>query len=554
MAYNFNDLETHSLPMQDDTGSPLRFDIDRLVVSGRRVFGWGWVADADRIIHDVHLLLEGAAWRKRLPASFGMARKDVAQAFPDLVAGGSSGFVITGYVPDGSVTMVSLEVAFEGGDTATIRLGNIADVRARDRTKRRTLGRIARSAWRRVKSGDFTGLLSRRGSRVGISSADDKKVMQGIVRAAGATGRVRIIFDHDMGGGANHYRRKLTSRWTAAGDAVLLCTYHLAALEYRFRLAIPGKAQREFRASSFLALEAVLGQAPVAELFVNSPVSFEDPLVLADWLARMRESYPKTRLTVSAHDYFAVCPSFVLLNAEGRFCGIPDIAECERCLPRHEAPHVALSPPAEIHSWRAAWRRCLEGADEVRCFSESARQLLARAYPSVGRDKMSLVPHEVEFVPARLPAIDRAGTPVIGVLGTISEQKGASIVTGIVARLDRDKREARVVVVGTLDAACASRRLAVTGPYEPGELPALVEKHGINIFLFPSIWPETFSYVVAEMMALGLPIVAFDLGAPAERLRGYRLARLCSAADAQTALDTLLAFHAELAGRASRAA
>ncbi len=78
-------------------------------------------------------------------------------------------------------------------------------------------------------------------------------------------------------------------------------------------------------------------------------------------------------------------------------------------------------------------------------------------------------------------------------------------------------------------------------------MPDLVEAHGINMFLFPSIWPETFSYVVAEMTALELPVVAFDLGAPAERLRGYGLARLCGEVGVESALETMLAFHRELA-------
>ena len=72
-----------------------------------------------------------------------------------------------------------------------------------------------------------------------------------------------------------------------------------------------------------------------------------------DWLAAMRAAHPKARLTVAAHDYFAVCPSFVLLNADGRYCGIPDVSECATCLPRHRASYVALSPPTEIGPWRA---------------------------------------------------------------------------------------------------------------------------------------------------------------------------------------------------------
>ncbi len=75
----------------------------------------------------------------------------------------------------------------------------------------------------------------------------------------------------------------------------------------------------------------------------------------------------------------------------------------------------------------------------------------------------------------------------------------------------------------------------------------LIEANGINMFLFSSIWPETFSYVVAELMLLRVPIVAFDLGAPAERLRSYRDARLCREVSAGAALETLVAFHRELA-------
>jgi hypothetical protein len=48
-------------------------------------------------------------------------------------------------------------------------------------------------------------------------------------------------------------------------------------------------------------------------------------------------------------------------------------------------------------------------------------------------------------------------------------------------------------------------------------------------------------------MALGGPIVAFDLGAPAERLRDYPLGRLCAEVSARAALDTLSTFHDELA-------
>jgi glycosyltransferase involved in cell wall biosynthesis len=333
----------------------------------------------------------------------------------------------------------------------------------------------------------------------------------------------------------------------AAGRTVLLCTYNLPTLDYRLHLFTPGGKEQIFRISSFVVLERILDQAPVDELFLNSPVSFDEPLLFAEWLTTMRVLHPKARLIVAAHDYISVCPSFVLLNAEGRYCGIPDISECARCLKRHRASYLTLSPPTEMGPWRALWGRCLAQADEVRCFSESTRRLLLRAYPSLERSRISVVPHRVEYAPARPPALDHGSPLVVGIVGHISAQKGALVVKDLVGEVDRERRDIRVVVIGTLDAAPDSSRLVVTGPYRREELVSLIEAHRINMFFFPSICPETFSYVVEEMMLLGLPIVAFDLGAPGERLRNYAASRLCGEVSARAALAALIDYHEQLA-------
>jgi hypothetical protein len=517
----------------------LRFCVDRLMVRGRRVFVWGWVADRERSISDVHLQLRGRGWQKRLAATFGLDRKDVEEALPSHFAARSSGFVVTGYVPDASVEGMSLELTYDDGHCAAVDVGGVAEVRTRSR--------LWRAAWRRLKARDFGSLLRRHSSEgAGIASADEPGGRETLMRSLRAARSIRIIFDHSMGGGANHYRRGTIAQWLAASETAILCTYHLPTLDYRLDVFVPGEQDRQFRASSFLALETVLQRAPVVEMFVNSPVSFDEPIAFAHWLARMRRRHSTTRVTVTAHDYFAACPSFVLLDADGRHCGIPDVRECEGCLERHEATYVAFSPPTKIGPWREAWGRCLEAADEVRCFSESSRVLLIRAYPFLARDRTTVIPHRVDFSPRR-PRVRHAGPLVIGVMGHINAQKGAHVVAGIAERLEKGHPNARVVVLGTLDIPFRSSRLTVAGQYEREDLPDLIEAHAINMFLFPSIWPETFSYVVAEMTALELPVVAFDLGAPAERLRGYRLARLCGEVGAGPALETMLAFHRELA-------
>ncbi len=526
----------------------MQHGVDRIVVSGKRVFGWGWAAHPSRAVKAIHLHLEGEGWERSIPTGFGLAREDVERAFPELVNCAVSGFVVAGHIPDAPARRSWLEVEFEQGPHARIEVTNLIDNRYSRRTRYRQIGWIAQSVWRRLKRGDLLGIVRRASAQAyAVASMGDVSVIDEIMQILAHSRRIFVMFDHNMGGGANQYRRAVIAERVAAGEDVLLCTYNLPVLEYRLHLMRPGGEDRVFRLSSFTLLERILEELAVTEIFVNSPVSFDEPLLLAEWLARMRSEHPEVRLTVTAHDYFAVCPSFVLLNADGRYCGIPDISECAACLKRHPASNVALTPPTEIGPWRALWGRCLHTADEVRFFSESTRELFLRAYPTLPRERLTVVPHRSNYAPQRLPRANPAAPLVIGVLGEISMHKGASILKEMVRMIEASGADVRIVVLGTLHAALKSDRLTVTGAYDRAHLVELIEEHRINMFLFPSIWPETFSYVVAELIALEVPVVAFDLGAPGERLRDYPKARMCAEASAPAALAALVAFHRELA-------
>ena len=536
--------------MSDSKERELQFGIDRLVSNGTRIFGWGWAAHPAHAIEEIALLLKGDGWEKRLPVNFGLARGDVESAFPQLRNAGSSGFVVTGYPPRQSALTLILELRFDDGAELALDVTHVLESRRAGHRKFRELLWLARAVWRRLKRGDINGILDRaKAQNYSAPSLDDLDAVARLLPELTGDRRVSLVFDHNLGGGANQYRRGLIDERLAGGFAVLLCTYNLPTLDFRLQVFQPGGGEEIYRISSFLGLERILDQSPVAEIFLNSPVSFDEPLVFADWITTMRATHSKARLILAVHDYFSVCPSFVLLNADGRYCGIPDLAECAKCLARHQARYVALTPPTEIGPWRALWGRCLQAADEVRCFSHSTRQLLLRAYPHLDRARISVTPHRVDYLPARLPRLDHASSLVIGILGQISVQKGALVVKEMLARIDREHPDVRVVVIGALDIALRSDRLRVTGTYRHEDLVDMIEANGINLFLFPSICPETFSYVTEEMILLGLPIVAFDLGAPGERLRSYGNARLCSEVSANAALALLIAFHEDLAAK-----
>ncbi|WP_321341974.1 glycosyltransferase [Breoghania sp.] len=342
-----------------------------------------------------------------------------------------------------------------------------------------------------------------------------------------------LIVDHDRGGGANHFRDQMIARRLQDGQPVLLLHEREASESdpspFNLRLLIR-QSRFDVTLSSLNELEMLLSQviAP-QEIYFNNLVGHRDPLALVDCLTSLKMA-TGARLTMALHDFYPLCPSYALMNNEGRFCGLPSQETCRACLPQNA---FAADPTgATIGSWRETWGRLIGAADEVTCFSDDSRDHLLRVYPDCA-PQVQVRPHDPSIVFSRKPEPGDRAALRVAVVGGISHQKGARVVEALARDLRKKRPTARVVVVGGLNNPVSLRNLTITGRYEAEHLPDILEAHGINVCLFPSIWPETYSYVTAELMALDMPIVAFDVGAPAERLRTYPRALLLPLAAAE---------------------
>jgi glycosyltransferase involved in cell wall biosynthesis len=78
------------------------------------------------------------------------------------------------------------------------------------------------------------------------------------------------------------------------------------------------------------------------------------------------------------------------------------------------------------------------------------------------------------------------------------------------------------VVVGH---TCDDRRLLdtgvvrITGRYSDSEAIALIAAQEADFAWLPSVWPETWCYVLTRIWEAGLQVVVYDIGAQAERVR-----------------------------------
>jgi len=359
-----------------------------------------------------------------------------------------------------------------------------------------------------------------------------------LLAAAKARGGAHLIVDHALGGGANIYAKKRADELHQKGECVATLAFDyysgLYTLHYRFK-----EFEHGFLIHDLEGVATLLRHLPVKEILLNSLVSYKEiPPVLAA-IKELKAIYG-AKLIVPIHDYHAICPNFTLLDENAHFCGVPaDLARCEACMAHNRLEWRSFGdPPMDVASWRKMWGEVLGLADEILCFSESSRDILTRAYPDAA-GKIAVRPHTIEPLPRIAPPPAKKERLTLGILGAINQAKGAGIVRELVQKLDELDLPVDVVLIGEISEPISSRRFRATGRYERSELPKIVEQEGIDLFLLPSICPETFSFTTEEIVSMGYPLMVFDIGAPAERVRNYERGVVLGSIGADAVIEEL---------------
>lgn len=342
-----------------------------------------------------------------------------------------------------------------------------------------------------------------------------------------------LIVDHDWGGGAFAWRQAHARALVKEGRCVLIWQY-LAGVN---RHLLEWRTQNSVRLYAGDKLEKVMAfvrKAAPQRIICNELAGWERIEAVLAFLRELRQC-KGAWLEVPIHDYFAVCPTIVLLDRKDTYCGVPDAGQCAACLPGH--PFKPRGAPDAIAPWRKAWGAFLESADEVWAPDQSAREILGRAYPAL-HERITVMPHEPLAAWKPLPLPRSSAPPVIGLIGTISQAKGAALVRELARLIQEEMPEAHLVLLGTLEGA-TPRNLRITGPYRHAHLPDLLQRHGVTVCLVPSICPETFCYVAQEIEQLGLPLVCLDLGAQGRRAKAYAKGTVAKTPDARGCLEAL---------------
>lgn len=333
------------------------------------------------------------------------------------------------------------------------------------------------------------------------------------------TGPVTLHITHSWGGGVAtwvasmidgderglHFQLRSEGPQTGQGAGQRLGLYlgnHLDTPVDRWWLQPAIRAVDTAHAQYREVLDALLPRLGVGRVIVSSLVGHS--------LDALRTELPTVQVL---HDAF---PAWPLLSIH------PDEydGDLERALDDPRAGEQF--PELVLEDWRRITEQFDEAARDIDRVapSRSALAVQANVDPGLAPDHAHLIPHGLPPLPRRpvRPAGRPDGRLNIVIPGRVQSGKGAVLLEAALPGL-RDV--AQVTLLGTGKGGerffgCGGVNVVLQ--YDRETLADLLNDIGPHCAILPSLVPETFSYTLSEMQALGVPVIATRLGSFAERI------------------------------------
>ena len=253
----------------------------------------------------------------------------------------------------------------------------------------------------------------------------------------------------------------------------------------------------------------------------------------------------------TSHDYIAVCPSYTMLDGEGRVCdeclsGGFGACVCRRCVKGSRAKSALAA-----HEARSIRRRRLyERIDRIIAPSEFMRgKLLEGGFLAEKVVAMrNFVDGEVSlWASDDFDRTDRE-SPYLLFFGRLSKEKGVGVLVEAFLSVAERLPGWRLVVAGegpegdALRVSLSGRpdawRVEFVG-YKSGDgLKALVA--GAVLSAVPSVWRENMPYSAVESFACGTPVVASRIGGLPELVSEGETGFLAEPGDAPSLADAIV--------------
>ena len=231
-----------------------------------------------------------------------------------------------------------------------------------------------------------------------------------------------------------------------------------------------------------------------------------------DFIDVFKENNIKYMITL--HDFYCECPLINKVYKHEKYCGVlPEESKCNECL------KSIYKLDLDINAYRSNWKKLLDNATKVITPSEATKEEINALYKDTS---ITAIEHGIDIEKDKSELV-LDGKNNVGFIGAIGYHKGSKILEDFI-KYNRVKN-AKIHLFGKIDSQYTSnnRHFINHGRYTRDELKELLVSNDIKLICLFSIWPETYSYTLTEAIACGIPVISFDFGACAERIKKYNL-------------------------------
>lgn len=327
-----------------------------------------------------------------------------------------------------------------------------------------------------------------------------------------------LMISHSRGGGTEQHVLEETARLKEQGVSVFQMraverSEHLVRHRHAQASDLPNLPDLDI-SKDHEEIVDLWNQIGIEDIWLHHVADFgaEGPRNLHNLLRRSGRPW---RFVI--HDYLAICPRINLADAKGFYCGEPNVKGCNHCL-RVRGSEFG---PIDVSAWRAQFQPLLSEAVDRIVPDRDVAERMNRYFPDL---HFTVRPHDnVRPASRTLPTAAGSGRKLrIGVLGAISDIKGLPVLLASAREAEKHQMPLQFVVVGYTrdDVQTRQAGIEITGPYTNDRVQDLIASQALDAIFIPSTWPETYSYTLSIAFRTNLPIIAFDIGAIANRLRG----------------------------------
>lgn len=226
---------------------------------------------------------------------------------------------------------------------------------------------------------------------------------------------------------------------------------------------------------------------------------------------------------ITLHDLYMSCPSINMIF-ENIFCEKHPKKDCRACL---RGRYGVNSDSDVLKSWRRKCGEVLSLFDKIIVPSDDTKTQYEKIYNNLSID---VVEHGVNVIDvSNIQPKSEKNTFDIAFVGVMAKHKGSEILKSLIT--ENKNQKIKIHLFGKSEDEILTKNkpgYVYHGAYERGNLPKLLKENGIDLACIFSLCPETYSYTLTETYMANVPVLTFDLGAVAQRVKDDKLGWIIS--------------------------